>query len=273
MAKITGLSGMIRGKVGPNVFRISRGVQVVSQYNPSPNNPRSPSQQDQRAIFGQAAGLTKAMYDDEITGKLVRAVQYKPRHKLMSETLKNKRVIDRPFQTPMLAVDSLAQNWSSALPLIPYYGASVSGTGSEISIKVQADIPNDGTSVQLDGFIMIVVAQPEPEMSYDDMQVFGLPPEPIAQGVVTFLNEPAMPGTTAMAEFTADQFQYIGEFQDGFWPFPPCDDQSRTEIEDGQMRGFFIIPLSDIDTGHGLRIELNGRIVSVGHMQLLWAYI
>lgn len=271
MAKITGLSGMIRGKVGPNVFRISRGVQVVSQYNPSPNNPRSPSQQDQRAIFGQAAGLTKAMYDDEITGKLVRAVQYKPRHKLMSETLKNKRVIDRPFQTPMLAVDSLAQNWRSALPLLRYYGASVSGADN--SIKVQAQIPNDGTSVQLDGFIMIVVAQPEPEMSYDDRQVFGLPPEPIAQGVVTFLNEPAMPGTTAMAEFTANQFQYIGEFQNGLWPLPPCDDQSRTEIEDGQMRCFFIIPLSDIDTGLGLRIELNGRMVSVGHMQLLWAYI
>ena len=98
MAKITGLSGMIRGKVGPNVFRISRGVQVVSQYNPNPNNPRSPAQQDQRAIFGQAAGLVKSMYDDKVTGQLVRAVQYKPRHKLMSATLRNKRIVVRPFQ-------------------------------------------------------------------------------------------------------------------------------------------------------------------------------
>ena len=270
MAKITGLSGMIRGKVGPNVFRISRGVQVVSQYNPSPNNPRSPSQQDQRAIFGQAAGLTKAMYDDEITGKLVRAVQYKPRHKLMSETLKNKRVIDRPFQTPMLAVDSLAQNWSSALPLMAYYGASISG--SDNSIKIQVEIPNDGTNVQLDGFIMIVVAQPEPEMSYDDMQAFHLPPEPIAQGLVTFLNAPALPGEIAVAEFHIDQFTYIGDLGTD-WPMPGTDEQNRSEIKDGQVRGFFIIPLSEVDTGHGLRIELNGRIVSVGHMQLLWAYV
>ena len=269
MAKITGLSGMIRGKVGPNVFRISRGVQVVSQYNPRPNNPRSPSQQDQRAIFGQAAGLTKAMYDDEITGKLVRAVQYKPRHKLMSETLKNKRVIDRPFQTPMLAVDSIAQNWSSALPLMTSYGASISGPDS--SVKIQADIPNDGTNVQVDGFIMIVVAQPEPEMSYDDMHVFGLPPEPIAQGLVKFLNAPALPGETAVVEFQSNQFTYIGDLGER-WPMPPTDEQKRSEIKNGQMRGFFIIPLSEIDTGHGLRIEINGRIVSVGHMQLLWEY-
>ena len=273
MAKITGLSGMIRGKVGPNVFRISRGVQVVSQYNPSPNNPRSPSQQDQRAIFGQAAGLTKAMYDDEITGKLVRAVQYKPRHKLMSETLKNKRVIDRPFQTPMLAVDSLAQNWSSALPLMTFYGATLNDLGSDNIIKVQAEIPNDGTSVQLDGFIMIVVAQPEPGMSYDDMSVYGLPPEPIAQGLVMFFDEPAMPGETAVTEFQSSQFKYIGDFNNGFWPMPPADAQNRNDIKNGQMRGFFLIPLSEIDTGHGLRMEINGRMVSVGHMQLLWAYV
>lgn len=267
MAKITGLSGMIRGKVGPNVFRISRGVQVVSQYNPSPNNPRSPAQQNQRAIFGQAAGLTKAMYDDEITGKLVRAVQYKPRHKLMSETLKNKRVIDKPFQTPMLAVDSLAQNWSSALPIITSCGAEKSENG----ITVTADIPNDGTNVQIDGFIMIVVAQPEPEMSADDMSVYGLPPEPIAQGLVKFLAEPALPGGTAECEFGLDDFKYIGDI--GItWPMPPSDERNRDEIKDGQMRGFFIIPLSEIDTGHGLRIELNRRMVSVGHMQLLWRF-
>lgn len=267
MAKITGLSGMIRGKVGPNVFRVSRGVQVVQQYNPNPANPRSPAQQDQRAIFGQAAGLVKAMYDDEVSGKLVKSVQYKPRNILMSKTLQNKRIVERPFQTPMLAVDSLAQNWLSALPMLVNYGADV----TEDSIKVQALIPDDGTSVQLDGFIMVVVAQPEPEMSVDDMSAYGLPPEPIAQGIVKFLDEPAMPGTTAVADYQKSDFKYIGALP--FWPLPPTDEQRRDDITDGQMRGFFIIPLSEIDTGRGLRLELNGRMVSVGHMQLLWNYI
>lgn len=267
MAKITGLGGMIRGKVGPNVFRVSRGVQVVQQYNPNPANPRSPAQQDQRAIFGQAAGLVKAMYDDKVTGQLVRAVQYKPRHKLMSATLKNKRIVDRPFQTPMLAVDSLAQNWLSALPILNNCGALV----ADDRVKIQATVPRDGTAVQIDGFIMIVVAQPEPEMSHDDIDVFGLPPEPIAQGLVEFFNEPALPGTTAAAEFEVPDFKYIGNVS-AEWPLPSIEVQNRNEIKDGQMRGFFVIPLSEIDTGHGLRLELNGRMVSVGHMQLLWEY-
>lgn len=266
MAKITGLSGMIRGKVGPNVFRVSRGVQVVSQYNPNPANPRSPAQQDQRAIFGQAAGLTKAMYDDQVTGKLVRAVQYKPRHKLMSATLKNKRIVDRPFQTPMLAVDSLAQNWISALPLLQSYYADM----AEGNIKVTAEVPMDGTAVQLDGFIVIVVAQPEPEMSQDDITAYRLPPEPIAQGIVKFLGEPAKPGDSAVAEFTLSEFKYIISNLSE-WPMPAWEDKNRKDIIDGQMRGYFVIPLSEVDTGHGLRVELNGRMVSVGHMQLLWS--
>lgn len=51
MAKLYGLSGKIVGKKGDAVFRVRKGEQIVSQYNPIVSNPRSDGQTNQRAKF------------------------------------------------------------------------------------------------------------------------------------------------------------------------------------------------------------------------------
>lgn len=96
MAKITGQGGMLQGKSGPNVFRVSRGVQIMQAYNPNPNNPRSPKQTDRRLIFGDAVRMAKAFYDNPVTGEIWKKSQYKPRNLAVSEALKSPNLSEVP---------------------------------------------------------------------------------------------------------------------------------------------------------------------------------
>lgn len=48
MAKIFGLSGRITGRKGDAVFAVRSGEQIVRQYNPVVNNPKTPAQVDSR---------------------------------------------------------------------------------------------------------------------------------------------------------------------------------------------------------------------------------
>lgn len=56
MAKLFGLNGYASGKLGNSILAIRAGQQVVRQYNPAPNNPKSEKQQAQRAK-GNVCGL------------------------------------------------------------------------------------------------------------------------------------------------------------------------------------------------------------------------
>lgn len=49
MAKVYGLNGYLRGKLGNTVFAIRNGEQISRQYNPNPMNPKSAEQTANRA--------------------------------------------------------------------------------------------------------------------------------------------------------------------------------------------------------------------------------
>lgn len=51
MAKMTGLTGKMSGKMGSVVFRVREGEQIVTQYNPIVKNPNTNAQSSQRASF------------------------------------------------------------------------------------------------------------------------------------------------------------------------------------------------------------------------------
>lgn len=51
MAKVYGVSGVIKGKVGSIVYRIRRGETIASQYQPAVSNPSTPNQVKSRAIL------------------------------------------------------------------------------------------------------------------------------------------------------------------------------------------------------------------------------
>lgn len=61
MAKINAIFGKMSGKLGGSVFAIYNGEQVIREYNPSPSNPKSLLQLQQRAkgnLVGRVSSFT-----------------------------------------------------------------------------------------------------------------------------------------------------------------------------------------------------------------------
>lgn len=66
MAKVLGLHGKARGKVGSVVYRTEAGIgTIASEYNPNPRNPRTLAQVEQRSKMNLAGRLSKIIpYED-----------------------------------------------------------------------------------------------------------------------------------------------------------------------------------------------------------------
>lgn len=61
MAKVYGLNGYLRGKLGNTVFAIRNGEQLSRQYNPNPMNPKSAIQTANRAKLKLLSQLSAAL--------------------------------------------------------------------------------------------------------------------------------------------------------------------------------------------------------------------
>lgn len=61
MAKMTGLTGKMSGKMGSVVFRVREGEQIVTQYNPIVKNPNTTAQSTQRVAFKLMSQVAAAM--------------------------------------------------------------------------------------------------------------------------------------------------------------------------------------------------------------------
>ena len=61
MAKVYGLNGFLRGKLGNTVFAIRNGEQLSRQYNPNPMNPKSATQTANRAKLKLLSQLSAAL--------------------------------------------------------------------------------------------------------------------------------------------------------------------------------------------------------------------
>lgn len=61
MAKVYGLNGFLRGKLGNTVFAIRNGEQISRQYNPNPMNPKSAVQTANRAKLKLLSQLGAAL--------------------------------------------------------------------------------------------------------------------------------------------------------------------------------------------------------------------
>lgn len=61
MAKMTGLTGKMSGKMGSVVFRVREGEQIVTQYNPIVKNPNTTAQSKQRVAFKLMSQVAAAM--------------------------------------------------------------------------------------------------------------------------------------------------------------------------------------------------------------------
>lgn len=268
MAKITGLSGMIQGKVGPTVYRVSRGVQIASQYNPNPSNPRSPAQIDRRSIFSSSVRLAKSVYDDAFIGPLFKSKQYKQRTQLIGLILSSGRFIHYvPDEPSITTKSSLVHNWIPGFENIPIVG-DASDTELTVSISPEAD----GAQPSIAGAIVVCTTGPTPDLSIDDLLVFGFPDHVVSQGVLKWASSVIVPGSSANLVFPLADFAY-GSSTGGSYVMPTAS-QGRAGfsalMNADRWKCWYVIPLSYDYDGFGLRTVIDGVAVTVGKMQLLY---
>lgn len=269
MAKVTGLGGMIRGKVGPNVFRVSRGVQVVQQYNPNPNNPRSPKQTDRRLIFGDAVRQAKAFYDNPVTGQIWKASQYKPRNLAVSEAMRDPVLSAVPgTELTQLAAGNLNQNWTSGFDMF----GSIEGDTEEDGWSFRVRLDPIETNQPIIGLVVILYTRPGFRNSVDDNVAYNLPDKPLVEAGALFFEDPIAAGGSRSNETSSNgiKFMYGSSATPPVFEMPEADRQ----FELGTVavnRAWFAIPLTLENTGKGLRMELDGRMVTLGTMQYIWS--
>lgn len=272
MAKITGLGGMVRGKSGPNVYRVTRGVQVMQAYNPNPNNPRSPKQTDRRLIFGDAVRMAKAFYDNPVTGQIWKRAQYKPRNLAVSEALRNPNISPvEGTELTRLAAANLNQNWTSGFDMFGSIRGEDNAPGWAFSITLDPLESNQ----PIVGLIVILYTRPGYKNSSDDNMVYNLPDKPLVQAVAVWKESPIVPGGESsfmipqegVVEF---KFDYAcSSLSDPKFEMPPVNHFDEL----GEMavnRAWFAIPLTLENTGKGLRMEIDNRMVTLGAMQYIW---
>lgn len=68
MAKGYGLTGKIQGKLGSKVYRIEAGEQIISEYNPNKQDPKSDKQVIQRSKIALANQISKQFPWEYIAG-------------------------------------------------------------------------------------------------------------------------------------------------------------------------------------------------------------
>lgn len=61
MSKVFGLQGYLTGKLGATVFAVRNGEQIARQYNPSPTNPKTAGQIENRAKLKLLSQLSAAL--------------------------------------------------------------------------------------------------------------------------------------------------------------------------------------------------------------------
>lgn len=269
MAKITGMSGMIRGKSGPNVFRISRGVQIMQAYNPNPNNPRSPKQTDRRLIFGDAVRMAKAFYDNPVTGEIWKKSQYKPRNLAVSEAMRNANLSPvEGTELTRLAAANLNQNWTSGFDMFGCITGKWDGEGWSFEV----DLEPLRTNQPIAGIVIILYTRPGYGNSEDDNFVHKLPNKPLVQAVSAFFPTPVLPGNVDTLNF--EDFDFTPDYASTQTP-PALEMPDPTmpfELgKEAVNRAWFAIPLTLENTGKGLRMEIAGRMVTLGAMQYIWS--
>lgn len=269
MAKITGMGGMVRGKSGPNVYRISRGVQIMQAYNPNPNNPRSPKQTDRRLIFGDAVRMAKAFYDNPLTGKIWKKSQYKPRNLAVSEALREPNLSPVPgTELTQLAAANINQNWTSGFDMF----GRIIGSRAEDGWSFTIELDNLQTNQPIAGLVVILYTRPGFKNSEDDNLVYRLPNKPLVQAYPGFFMNPVEAGSDdgfiiSDLEF---EFKYTSTNTPPHFEMPDPGAEN-TLGKEAVNRAWFAIPLTLENTGKGLRMEIDNKMVTLGDMQYIWS--
>lgn len=157
MAKIYGLTGVLTGKMGNSVFVVKNGTQVVRQYQPIVNNPKSVAQQFQRAkmnLAGRISGITpseilvglggtKSLRRSRFMRLLMRSIT--SGYAAGSTTVINAKLLDEDYVF-------------SEGPLVPYYSVTdIVSDATSVSLTFQRSSGVSAEMASSQGLLVVVV--------------------------------------------------------------------------------------------------------------------
>lgn len=134
MAKMTGLTGKMSGKMGSVVFRVREGEQIVTQYNPIVKNPNTTAQSTQRVAFKLMSQVAAAMAS-AIINRPARQGQ-SPRNRFVQQ---NFPLVEGDSTNARVAMDQLQLTSSST------YLGTISRNQDNVTIN---NIPENVTKVR-----------------------------------------------------------------------------------------------------------------------------
>lgn len=154
MAKVLGLHGKARGKVGSVVYRTEAGIgTIASEYNPNPRNPRTLAQVKQRNKMNLAGRLSKIISYADIAG--LSASHRKARQAFVSNIL---RACRNNSTTGVEAVGSTIINWQEiTFSVGPVYPADVTSALAEGTANLVTSVNFSNTDLTIQGVHFIVI--------------------------------------------------------------------------------------------------------------------
>lgn len=134
--KLAGILGSGRGKLGNSVFRIRKGQQVVSQYQPVVSNPNTTGQQSQRAKFKLAVQVATPLAS--VGGFSLRGGQTM-QNRLTAEVLRHVTQ-EFPLAPAVLQVGDISLNGVTApLDFVFYYKLTQQEDGN-LFLEAKGDV-------------------------------------------------------------------------------------------------------------------------------------
>lgn len=154
MAKVLGLHGKARGKVGSVVYRTEAGIgTIASEYNPNPRNPRTLAQVKQRNKMNLAGRLSKIISYADIAG--LSASPRIARQMFVSNILRACRDIST---TGVEAVGGTAIRWQEiSFSVGPVHPATISSALAEGTAKLVTSVTFSNTDLTIQGVHFVVI--------------------------------------------------------------------------------------------------------------------
>lgn len=148
MAKVISLQGKARGKIGGIVYRVEAGIgMIASEYNPSPHNPRTIAQTNQRSKMNLAGQISKITPYAAIAGMGVN--RREARSRFVSMLLKN---INHQSATNESSINFEGIELSKGLPVV---FAATKTSGSDEG-RLSYTISVEQSPMPLLGYIAVV---------------------------------------------------------------------------------------------------------------------
>lgn len=164
MAKIAGINGTIRGKIGMSVFsKGEKGVSYARQYQPQVYNPKTIAQTDQRAKMNLTGRMTEVTPKELLTG--LKGENNRQRRSRFNKILLDVATIDRSAPDSVVAKVSPSDVvFSEGGEAIYATAADMQVTGSSVTIELTI---NDETMLNRYGErIIVAVIDPKSKGGY-----------------------------------------------------------------------------------------------------------